>query len=397
MRVLMLSWEYPPFVVGGLGKAVAELVPALVECGVQIHLVTSVPEGTPSVENDGLLTVHRIPTPNTIDDFYQRAEYINELLYNASEQIVRMYGPFDLVHTHDWLTSFAAIRLKNAFHLPLLATIHATERGRGHGTLGSEMAQRVNSAEWQLAYESWRVICCTEYMRQELMDYLQVPNDKIDVIYNGIDPAPFAVLYGTDLAEVRLRYANPSEKLVFFVGRMVSEKGAAILVRSAVHVLNLMPNVRFVLAGRGPELSYVQSLIHELWLDRHVMLAGFISDEERNRIFAVSDCAVFPSLYEPFGIVALEAMAARVPVVVSDVGGLKEVVKHGETGITIYPNSPESCAWGILHTLQHPEWATQRVENAYREVLTTYNWKRIAEQTRAVMERITAERRFVSW
>jgi len=106
---------------------------------------------------------------------------------------------------------------------------------------------------------------------------------------------------------------------------------------------------------------------------------------------------VFPSLYEPFGIVALEAMAARTPVVVSEIGGLKEVVKHGETGITIYPGDPASCAWGIVHTLQHPEWAAMRVENAFREVRTIYNWDVIAGQTEAVYRRVIAERAQTAW
>ncbi|GAI01374.1 unnamed protein product [marine sediment metagenome] len=128
-----------------------------------------------------------------------------------------------------------------------------------------------------------------------------------------------------------------------------------------------------------------------------MLVPGFITDEDRDRLYRVADCAVFPSLYEPFGIVALEAMAARTPVVVSEVGGLREVVKHAETGITVYPNNPESCAWGILHTLQHPEWTRQRVENAYRMVLTRYNWDTIAGQTVDVYQRVIDERARTEW
>ena len=128
-----------------------------------------------------------------------------------------------------------------------------------------------------------------------------------------------------------------------------------------------------------------------------VLLLGFISDEDRNLLYKVADCAVFPSLYEPFGIVALEAMAARTPVVVSEVGGLPEVVRHAETGITIYPGDVASCAWGIVHALQHPEWARMRAENAYRQVLTTFSWDTIAERTLRVYERIVAERAASDW
>jgi glycogen(starch) synthase len=212
-----------------------------------------------------------------------------------------------------------------------------------------------------------------------------------------VDPRPFEALDGLDLTSLRARYAFAEEKLVFFVGRLVAEKGAEILVRAAPFVLQEMPSVRFVIAGRGPETARIQQVIKELELQTHVTLAGFISDDERDQIFKTADCAVFPSLYEPFGIVALEAMAARVPVVVSEVGGLREVVQHGETGITVYPNNPESCARGILHTLQNPQWAAMRVANAYRKVLTVYNWQTIAAQTTAVYQRIIAERAHTPW
>jgi len=398
MRIMMLSWEYPPNVVGGLGKHVAELVPALASNFIDIHLVTPAVADTGSVEQIGGFTVHRIQGVQAeYTDFYQKALDTNEVLYEACIDIDKRYGPFDLIHTHDWLTSFAAIQYKNTAKVPLLATIHATERGRGRGTLGSETARKINDAEWGLVYESWRVICCTQYMRQELVDYLQTPEDKIDVIPNGVDPKPFQALEGVNLASLRAQYAYPEEQLVFFIGRLVVEKGAEVLVRAAPLVLQQIPNVRFVIAGRGPEYGYLEHLVQEMNLQKHVTLAGFISDEVRNKIFRVSDCAVFPSLYEPFGIVALEAMAARVPVVVSEVGGLREVVQHAETGITIYPNNPESCAWGILHTLQHPDWAAQRVENAYQQVLAVYNWQTIAHQTQAVYQRIIDERARTNW
>ena len=128
-----------------------------------------------------------------------------------------------------------------------------------------------------------------------------------------------------------------------------------------------------------------------------MLLTGFISDDDRDRLFKIADCAVFPSLYEPFGIVALEAMAAKCPVVVSEVGGLKDVVQHGETGITVYPDDPGSLAWGIVHTLQHPEWAAARVKNAYRMVREEYNWEYIAGMTADVYRQCVAERAIADW
>ena len=398
MRVLMLSWEYPPHVVGGLGKHVAELVPALARRGISVHLVTPTDQDNAGTKVMGGITVRRVAAEVGGDAyFFANAEQTNQELLHAAEQVVAQEGPFDLIHNHDWLTAFAACALKQTFKLPLLATIHATERGRGRGNLASDMARQIHEAEWRLTYEAWRVICCAQYMAAEVRDYFAAPLDKIDVIPNGVDPAPFQALDGLDLSEVRQAYALPDDRIVFHVGRLVHEKGVETLVRSAPGVLAAVPQARYVIAGRGPELPRLQALVQELGLAERVTLAGFISDDTRNRLFKLADCAVFPSLYEPFGIVALEAMAARCPVVVSEVGGLREVVHHAETGITIQPGNAESCAWGIRHTLEHREWARQRAENAYREVLSTYSWDTIAEQTQRVYDRVVRERAATSW
>jgi glycosyltransferase involved in cell wall biosynthesis len=170
-----------------------------------------------------------------------------------------------------------------------------------------------------------------------------------------------------------------------------------VLIRALPEVLDRQPSAKVVVAGRGPELESLRSLAWNTGVGEKVLFTGFIADEDRDRLFKVSDCAVFPSLYEPFGIVALEALAAKCPVVVSEVGGLKEVVQHAETGITVYPDDPGSLAWGILHTLQHPKWAAARVQNAYRVVREQYNWERIASLTAGVYRQVIAERALVEW
>lgn len=399
MRVLMTSWEYPPDVVGGLGKHVADLAPALVRRGLEVHVVTPAHGAETRPEPGDGLVVHRVASPRDGEglSFVDQALLVNESLEQAAVTTVQRWGPFDLLHNHDWLTAPAAWGLKHHFKLPLIATIHATERGRGRGYLASDQAHRINDIEWRLTYEAWRVICCAQYMAEEVRAYFGTPADKIDVIPNGVDPSQFDALEGVDLSPFRAQYALPHEKIVFFVGRMVAEKGADVLIRAAPLVLRDFPEAKFVLAGRGPELEHLRGLAESLGLGAKVLFAGFISDEERNRLFKVADCAVFPSLYEPFGIVALEAMAANVPVVVSEVGGLKEVVQHAETGITIYPGDVASCAWGVLHTLQHPHWASRRVENARRVVRSIYSWETIAAQTEAIYRRVVEERLRTAW
>jgi glycogen synthase len=400
MRVLMLTWEYPPYIVGGLGTHAGALAPALARLGIDLHVVTPLQTESPEEESAGNLTIHRVPIEHisvVYSGFFEQVLRANLELLTFSSALRQRLGGFDLIHNHDWLTSFAARELKHSLHLPLVATIHATERGRGRGGLGSEAARQVDAAEYQLTYDAWRVICCTNYMVQEIREFFQAPPDKLDVIPNGIDARQFAYLDGVDLSEFRSRYVRPGERIVLYVGRIVYEKGAEVLVRAVPKVLADAPEAKFIFAGRGPELDRLQRLVEEMSLAHSVRFLGFIDDETRDKLYVTADCAVFPSLYEPFGIVALEAMAARTPVVVSDVGGLREVVQHGETGITVYPDNPESCAWGIVHTLKHPEWARQRVENAHRTLLERFSWDKIAAQTAEVYNQVVAERAQTGW
>jgi len=376
---------------------VAELVPALIQQGIEVHLVT--PRwagGEPKEESNGL-TVHRVDPPSvSMPDFYTGAWQTNIKLEEVSGSLCQDMG-IDLIHSHDWLTGFSACALKRNFGLPLLSTIHATEQGRAQGHLVTDQQRAIHSVEWWLTYESWRVICCSQFMANEVSSYFKTPLDKIDVIPNGVKVDRFARWDGIDLSRFRSMYALPGEKIVFSVGRIVQQKGLHLLVEAAPRVLAENPAAKFVIAGTGDLLDALRHRAWELGIGDKVLFTGFISDDDRDRLYKVAACAVFPSLYEPFGIVALEAMAAKVPVVVSVVGGLQEVVKHAETGITVYPDNVESLAWGINHTLTRPDWATQRAENAYKVVSEEYNWQRIAQRTIQVYERIVAERAKTAW
>lgn len=432
MRVLMLSWEYPPHSVGGLGKHVMELVPALTEQGVDVCLLTPRWAGGPvnevvaellfsdvqgqrvsrlatrerglssandaAEEVEATATVIRVEPPYAdFPDFFAGAWRTNLTMEQKGRAMIDQLGRFDIIHVHDWLVAFAGVALKNAYKIPLVGTIHATEYGRSRGALATEMSKAINNVEWWLSFEAWRVILCSHYMADEIAAIFQAPRDKLDVIPNGVDTRPFDALDGLDLTEFRARYALPHEHIVFAVGRIVHEKGMHLLVEAAPRILEAYPAAKFVLAGTGHAREGLMARANELGLDGKFFFPGFISDDDRNKLFKVADVAVFPSLYEPFGIVALEAMAARCPVVVSSVGGLTEVVQHHETGLTIYPNSVDSLVWGVLHTLQHPDWARARAANAYRVVREVFNWRAIAASTRAVYERVRREHDASDW
>jgi glycosyltransferase involved in cell wall biosynthesis len=397
MRVLMLSWEYPPHVVGGLGRHVAELVPALVQLGIKIHLVTPRWSGGAAQESNDGLTVHRVAPPDVgMSDFYTRARQTNLKLEDVAGKLGQE-TPFHLIHNHDWLTAFSSSALKRSLHVSLLSTIHATEMGRARGHLVSDEQRAIHGVEWWLTYEAWRVIACSQFMADEVTGNFKVPPDKIDIIPNGVKADRFQRWEGVNLSRFRSMYALPGEQIVFYVGRIVHEKGLHVLVEAVPYVLAENPRAKFVIAGTGPLLDSLRSRAWQLGVGEKVLFTGFVPDHDRDRLYKVASCAAFPSLYEPFGIVALEAMAAHAPVVVAEVGGLKEVVQHGETGVTVYPDNVESLAWGINHTLARPDWAAQRAENAYQMVLRDYSWHSIAARTIQVYERIEAERAQVSW
>ena len=402
MRVLMLSWEYPPYCIGGLGKHVSELVPALAAEGVEVHLVTprfgggDLEEVIAGSEGIGQTCVYRVE-PSNPGDFYSAALQTNLQLHQKAYQVIDQHGPFDLIHVHDWMTAFAGEQLKQHFKLPLVTTIHATERGRGRGNLPGELPRAINNIEWWLTYEAWRVICCSQYMSSEVREYFETPADKIDVIPNGVTTAHFDRFDGVDLSEFRCNYAAPDEKIIFYVGRIVEEKGLRVLIQSAPSVLAAYPKCKFVIAGNGPQRQQLLDQAQAAGLSERFYFTGFISDDDRDKLYKVADVAVFPSLYEPFGIVALEAMAARVPVVVADTGGLTEVVTNHQTGIVVYPNNPGSLAWGINHTLGNVAWSKSRVENAYTMVRKVFSWRRIARETIDVYRRVQHEHHNSEW
>ncbi len=399
MRVLILSWEYPPHVVGGLGKHIMDLAPALVQQGIELHVVTPLLRGGAEREitADGVHVYRVESAPMESYGFASFVQHTNGNMELVARKLLRELGDVDVIHAHDWLTAHAGVALKHARRRPLVVTIHATERGRQGGYIGDGHAAQVNHIEWWLTYESWRLIACSHFMAGQLNAYFGAPHDKIDVVLNGIyvSPNPFATM--AERLAFRRRFVDDDQPLVYYVGRIVYEKGLQVLLDAWPQVLATFPRARLVIAGTG---AYLDSLKHRAWaagISSSVLFAGFISDEHRDKLYHCADVATFPSLYEPFGIVALEAMAACCPVVVAETGGLTEVVKLHETGLTVHPNDPGSLAWGILHTLQHPDWSRARAQNALRVAADLFNWREIAVSTAAVYRRVHDEWQRNSW
>ena len=398
MRVLIFSWEYPPHMIGGLGRHVKCLAPALAELGVEVHLVTPrLQGGAPEERTAARLTVYRVAVPHAeTGDLVRDTERANRELAAFAAALSHRIGPFHIVHAHDWQVAAAAIHHKHAFKVPLLATIHATERGRNGGCADGPLASAIDRTEWRLCFEAWRIIVTSRYMADEVVRFFHVPRDKLDLIPNGVEWGNHR-LADVERAAFRRRFAADEERIVFFVGRLVYEKGVHTLIAAAPQILEAFPAVRFLIAGRGPLLEELRRMAEAHGVGHRFHFLGYISDAERDRLYQVADVAVFPSLYEPFGIVVLEAMMAGAPVVVSSTGGLAEIVASQEVGLLHTPGDPRSLAQAVLHTLHHPEEAAVRVENALRMIDAVYRWSRIAERTRAVYERVVWERQQVAW
>jgi glycosyltransferase involved in cell wall biosynthesis len=178
---------------------------------------------------------------------------------------------------------------------------------------------------------------------------------------------------------------------------MTYEKGVNVLLDAAPRILEVMRGkVKFVIIGGG-NCDRLKEQAWNLGIWDQCNFTGFMSDADLDKFQTIADCAVFPSLYEPFGIVALESFAARVPVVVSNTGGLPEVVTHATTGIVTYTNVASSLAWGILEILQHPDYAKILVDNAFADLPKRFNWTNLAIATVKVYEKVVQERSQIIW
>ncbi len=379
MRICMLSWEYPPRIVGGIARHVEELSEALASKGHEVHVITADHPNTPEYEQRKGVHIHRVKSDGApATDF---VTWIHHLNWGMAQLAIRLHlaQPFDLVHAHDWLVAQSAVLLKKSFGIPLVGTIHATESGRNHG-IHTPMQSYIHHQEWFLTYESYRVIVCSDYMYREVRELFAVPEDKLDIRPNGIDYHKFEFPFENRQA-FRRQFAMDHEKVVMFVGRMVPEKGAQVLIEAAPRILAQEPDAKFVIVGKGGFLSDLKRRAAELRLGSKILFTGYVDDDTLLRIYRTADAAVVPSLYEPFGIVALEGMAAKVPTIVAETGGLGEIIDHPRTGITTFAGKPESLAWGILEVLRHPEQADRMAGNAYQKVLDVFNWQVISDQT----------------
>ena len=386
MKILMLTWEYPPRIVGGIARVVHDLSKRLIKDGHEVTVVTyrdnaSVPE----YENDKGVNVYRVDNymihPNNFIDWIMQLNF--NLIAKATE-IINKEGGFDVIHAHDWLVTYAAKSLKNAYDIPIVATIHATEAGRNSG-IHDDTQRYINDTEWLLTYEATEVIVNSNFMKNDLQRLFGLPYDKINVIPNGINLNNFTGIERD--YDFRRQYAMGNEKIILYVGRLVYEKGIQHLIAAMPKILSNYHDAKLVIAGKGGMIDDLKAETSSLGLDNKVYFTGYMDSKKVQKMYKCADVAVFPSTYEPFGIVALEAMLAGVPTVVSDVGGLDEIVTHGVDGMKSYAGNPNSIADSVTALLYDHQLATNISKKARQKVKEQFNWEKIAQDTHFTYEK----------
>ncbi|MTV26987.1 glycosyltransferase family 4 protein [Nitriliruptoraceae bacterium ZYF776] len=393
MRILVLSWEYPPRVVGGLGRHVHALTRSLVEQGHQVHVVTRDHPDAPPEELVGDVHVTRVseaPPVIPFDDLVAWVLAFNNRVQSAAARIVAEHD-VDVIHAHDWLVAYAAAGLKDSTGVPLVATVHATEYGRHQGYLPGPMNKLIHQIEWWLTYEARRVVTCSAYMREQVSRIFELPADKVDVIPNGVAVADFA-LPDAEVAAFRRTLTPDGEKLVLFAGRLEYEKGVQTVLHAIEHVQDAVGPVRVLIAGVGTYSQELRRLVDELEVADRVRFTGFLEDHALRLHYAAADVAVAPSIYEPFGLVAVEAMACGTPVVVGDTGGLREIVADGH-GLSFPPQDERQLAGRLVEVLSDPSLVDDLVERGRDRIQQRYDWGAVARATVAVYARAVAEER----
>ncbi|MEA2187876.1 MAG: glycogen synthase [Solirubrobacteraceae bacterium] len=382
-RVLILSWEYPPIVAGGLARHVRKLSEALVAQGVEVHVLTRGGREHAAEEQRAGVLIHRVvekTMPLDLDEFVAWVEGMNSHMHAAGRQLGKRMR-FDLVHGHDWLVSGAAAGLSERLRCPYLTTIHATEYGRHQGWVDKHPQAYIHGIETWMAGRADRVITCSHYMREHVADVYDIDEQRVTVIPNGIDPADLQPV--GDLDELRARFATPQERLVLLVGRLVYEKGFQLALEAMPRVLRKVGAVRFLVAGSGTHEAELRKQARRLGLMRHGAFMGWIGDDVLHSLYRIADLCVVPSIYEPFGLVALEAMASGCPCIVADTGGLREVVPSSDIGLRFRSRDPRALAVMVERVLCDDALRERLVAEASAHVLH-FDWTDVAHRTAQV-------------
>ena len=409
MRIGFFVYEYPPQLVGGLGTYAEYITREYVDLGHDVSVFTLNNNGLKTREIMRGVEVHRPQIADAsniwpffvVDDLKKwgtNLKLFNDIfIYNIlsatkfiNDLIKKEKYNFDIVCVHDWLGSIAGLVIKNETKLPVVFHTHSTEWGRSSGH-GSEVVSHLENA---MAENSDKIITVSYAMKEDLSRH-GWQSSKISVVWNGVDPIRYDPInvQRQDIDQIRKKYGIPTDwNMLLFIGRLAWVKGVRNLLQAMPLVLKEFPNTKLVILGKGEEQGDIEETAVRMNIkDKIVYRFDFVSEQERILHYAASDLCVFPSTYEPFGIVSLEAMAMEKPVVVGARGvvGFKEQIVNGgpnQNGVHVNGEDPADIAWGIMQTLRDPAKAKNWGENGRRRVLEYFTWQKVAEQTIKIYE-----------
>ena len=379
----MVSWEYPPVVIGGLGRHVHHLATELVAAGHEVVVLSRRPTGTdpgshPTTDevSEGVRVVAAAQDPHEFTfgtDMMAWTLAMGHSMVRAGLSI-RDWRP-DVVHAHDWLVAHPAITLAEFHDVPLVSTIHATEAGRHSGWVSGTISRQVHAVESWLVRDSDSLITCSTSMSDEITELFGPDLSEVRVIRNGIDTAgwPFAL---------RPTRTGPAELL--FVGRLEYEKGLHDAIAALPRIRRTHPGTTLTVAGEGTQLDWLVEQARKHKVLKATQFVGRVDHCDLLALLHRATAVVLPSHYEPFGIVALEAAASGAPLVTSNVGGLGEAVLSGETGISCPPCDVAALAAAVRTVLDDPDAAQQRAVAARDRLTSDFSWTTVASETAQV-------------
>ncbi len=390
VKILMVSWEYPPVVVGGLGRHVYQLATALAAAGHDVVVLSRRPTNTdpsthPSTDEDidGVRAVAAAHDPHDFDFGSDMMAWTLAMGHSMTRAGLALRAPGkrtkpwrpDVVHAHDWLVAHPAITLAEFFDVPLVSTIHATEAGRHSGWVSGRISRQVHAVESWLVRESDSLITCSRSMSDEITELFGPGLAEIRVIRNGIDAAlwPFAK-----------RRPRKGAAQLLYLGRLEYEKGIHDAIAALPRIRRTHPGTTLMIAGDGTQYEWLVEQARKHKVLKAVTFVGRVDHQGLVQLLHSADAAVLPSHYEPFGIVALEAAATGAPLVTSNVGGLGEAVINGQTGISFPPRDIASLAAAVRTVLDAPEAAQQRAVAARERLTSDFDWHTVASETAQV-------------
>jgi len=374
MRPLFVTWEYPPLKAGGIAAHCEDLASTLADQGHDPVVLTYGEEK--KVEYHDGVEIHRVPSTDSASNTLSWAMHLGHQMEKKAIELSKNKD-FDLVHAHDWMAVPGATGIKKTLDLPMVFTVHSTQKGRDG--IDSDYQRTIHNLEWYGTYEAYQVITVGREFSEEVKNGYEVPRDKVNYIPNGVDLEKFDD-HSNNLK--RNDYALGHEEIVLFVGRMYPQKGPGHLIEAMPHILEQRPEAKFVMCGSGATQHYRN--LAKKKAGEKVHFPGYVSDKELISLMKEASMTVAPSVYEPFGIVPLESAACETPTVGSYTGGMKDTIVHEYTGLHTYPGDSGSITDQVSRALRDPGWSDWLGDNARDRVEDNFRWEQITAWTTGI-------------